>query len=106
VAGLEDLRRAALALPEVEETPWYAEFTWSARRRGFAYSWKGGALIRLGRERLQFLLEVRPDVFRRFALPGGNWAEVDISSLDVGELADLVREAWSGVVPKKLSRSA
>ncbi|HEY8571565.1 MmcQ/YjbR family DNA-binding protein [Phenylobacterium sp.] len=104
MASFEDLRRYALTLPEVREVPWYAETTLTARGKGFAYSWRGRALLRLGRERLEFLLEVRPDTFGKFALPGGNWASVDLAHLEEDELQGLVREAWAGVVPKKLAR--
>ena len=32
------------------------------------------------------------------------WSYVVLEDLDTGELADLVREAWSTIVPKKVSR--
>ena len=105
MASFEDLRRVALALPGVEEVPFQQERVLQVNRRGFAYSWKGGALMRLMRERLEFLREVRPDTFQKFALPGGNWAAVILADLDEDELEALVKEAWAGVVPKKLSRA-
>jgi hypothetical protein len=74
-------------------------------KKGFAYSWQGGALLRLMRDRLEFLKEVRPDTFRTFALPGGNWAQVDLAQVEPAELEALVREAWAGVAPAKLRKS-
>jgi hypothetical protein len=108
VTTYADLRRAALALPGVEEVPFHPSSSeWMLRvgKRGFAYSWQGGALLRLMRGRLEFLKEVRPDTFRTFALPGGNWAQVDLADLEEDELARLVREAWAGVAPAKLRKS-
>jgi hypothetical protein len=105
VAGFEDLRAAAMALPEVDEVGWYDESVWSVRKKGFAYSHKGGALLRLGRERVEFLAEASPEAFRRFALPGGHWAEVDIGALEAADLARFTREAWTGVAPARLRKS-
>lgn len=105
MADRDDLRRAAMALPEVDEVPWYEESVWSVRKKGFAYSHRGGALLRLGRERVEFLVEADPDAFRRFSLPGGNWTEVDIGALEPADLARFTREAWAGVAPAKLRKS-
>ena len=108
MADFGDLQRLALALPQAEEVPFVPgspESMFRVGRRGFAYSWQGGALLRLGRDRLEFLREARPGVFEKFPLPGGNWARADLGQLDADELAGLLREAWTGVVPKKLSRS-
>jgi hypothetical protein len=33
------------------------------------------------------------------------WSWVEIGALDADELAELVREAWTQVVPKKVSRA-
>ena len=33
------------------------------------------------------------------------WSYVELDHLDDAELADLVREAWAQVVPKKVSRA-
>jgi hypothetical protein len=33
-----------------------------------------------------------------------HWSYVEIAHLDEAELADLVREAWAQIVPKKVSR--
>ena len=108
MAGQADLHRLALALPRAEAvafTPGSPETMYRVGKKGFAYSWQGDALVRLGRERLEFLREVRPGVFARFPLPGGNWARVALAEVEADELAGLLREAWEGVVPKKLSRT-
>jgi hypothetical protein len=105
MADRDDLRRAAMALPEVDEVAWYDESVWSVRKKGFAYSHKGGALLRLGRGRVEFLVEADPETFRRFSLPGGNWTEVDISGLEPADLARFTHEAWAGVAPAKLRKS-
>jgi hypothetical protein len=47
---------------------------------------------------------VRPETFEKFPVGTGHWSYVELSRLDEAELADLVREAWATVVPKKVSR--
>jgi hypothetical protein len=48
---------------------------------------------------------VRPETFGKFRFGPNCWAYVELSHLDDAELAELVREAWSQVVPKKVSKT-
>ena len=50
------------------------------------------------------LFEVRPETFQKCKVASNWWSYVDLEQLDAEELADLVREAWSMIVPKKVSR--
>lgn len=62
-------------------------------------------ILKLDRDHQQFLFEVRPDTFQPCRVgTGGVWSYVTLEDLDADEVADLVREAWAMVVPKKLSR--
>lgn len=60
--------------------------------------------MKLERSHQELLFEVRSETFRRFPVATVHWAEVEIGHLDEAELARLVLEAWSQVVPKKVSR--
>jgi hypothetical protein len=50
------------------------------------------------------LFEARPETFQKCRVATNYWSYVDLEKLDDDELAALVREAWSMVVPKKVSR--
>ena len=52
------------------------------------------------------LFEVRPETFSKCRVATSFWSYVEIDQLDEAELADLLREAWSMIVPKKISRPA
>ena len=47
---------------------------------------------------------MRPETFQKCPVGTSYWSYVEIADLDEAELADLVREAWSTIVPKKVSR--
>jgi hypothetical protein len=49
------------------------------------------------------LFEVRPEIFTPCKVGTGKWSYVKISALSSAELRALVIEAWSQVVPKKIS---
>jgi hypothetical protein len=51
------------------------------------------------------LFEARPDVFKPMNVGAMRWSWVQIEALDAGEVAELVREAWTQIVPKKVSRA-
>ena len=46
----------------------------------------------------------RPDVFRPMITGTMRWSRVEIAALDADEVAELVREAWTQIVPRKVSR--
>lgn len=73
-------------------------------KKTFALHLRGRTVLKLERQHQEFLLEVRPDTFSKCPVATGYWSYVEIDQLDDAELADLVREAWSTIVPKKVSR--
>jgi hypothetical protein len=70
----------------------------------FALGWEGRTVLKLDKGHQHFLFEVRPDTFQKFPMGPNAWSYVELEHIDDDELADLVREAWSTVVPKKISR--
>jgi hypothetical protein len=47
---------------------------------------------------------VRPETFEKCRVGTGYWSYVALDRIDDAELADFVLEAWSSIVPKKVSR--
>jgi hypothetical protein len=62
-------------------------------------------VLKLSKPHQELLFEVRPDTFAAFRFGPSVWAYVEVDQLDAQELEALVREAWSQVVPKKVSRA-
>jgi hypothetical protein len=60
--------------------------------------------MKLEKHHQELLFEARPDVFSPMTAGALRWSWVEIEALDAGEIADLVREAWTQIVPKKVSR--
>jgi hypothetical protein len=61
--------------------------------------------MKLDRHHQELLFEARPDVFTPMIAGALRWSWVEIDALDADEIADLVREAWTCIVPKKVSRA-
>lgn len=79
--------------------PWF-----NVGRKTFALVLDGRVILKLDRGHQELLFEIRPETFRKFPVATVHWSHVEIGDLDDVELADLVREAWAQVVPKKVSR--
>lgn len=105
MADLDDLRRLALALPGAHEVTYKGDPWFNVGKKTFALALDGRVVLKLDRGRQELLFEIRPQTFRKFPVATVHWSEVQIGHLDETELADLVVEAWTQVVPKKLSRS-
>ena len=73
-------------------------------KKTFALALNGRVVLKLDKEHQHFLFEVRPQTFQKCRVATTWWSYVDLEHLDEPELADLVREAWSMIVPKKVSR--
>jgi hypothetical protein len=73
-------------------------------KKTFALVIDGRTILKLEKGHQELLFEIRPQTFRKFPVATVHWSEVEIGHLDDAELADLVREAWSQIVPKKVSR--
>jgi hypothetical protein len=61
--------------------------------------------MKLDRNHQELLFEARPDVFQPMMAGALRWSFVDIGELEADELAELVREAWTQIVPKKVARA-
>ena len=61
--------------------------------------------IKLDKHHQEPLFEARPEIFRPMIAGAMRWSWVEIEALDAGEVAELVLEAWTQVVTKKVSRA-
>lgn len=104
MATLDDLRRLALALPGAHEVTYKGDPWFNVGKKTFVLFTGGRAIMKLDRDHQEFLFEVRPETFAKVKVATVFWAHVDIAGLDEAELEDLVLEAWSQIVPKKVSR--
>jgi len=105
MADLGDIRAAALALPGAREVDWHGEPFFQVGSKSFVHRWKGGVFMKLDKNHQELLFEARPEVFTPMIVGSMRWSRVEIDALDADELAELVREAWTMVVPKKISRA-
>jgi hypothetical protein len=70
----------------------------------FALGWGERTILKLDKGHQHFLFEVRPEAFQKFPMGPAYWSYVELDRIDEAELRDLVLEAWSQVVPKKVSK--
>lgn len=94
----------ALALPGVREVDWHGEPFFQVGPKSLVCGVAGEIVMKLSSAHQELLFEARPEVFRPFITGAMRWSFVDIDALDTDELGELVREAWTQVVPKKVSR--
>jgi hypothetical protein len=104
IPTLDDLRRLSLALPGAHEVTYKGDPWFNVSKKTFALNVRGRTILKLERQHQEFLFEVRPDTFSKCPVATSYWSYVEIDRLDDAELADLVLEAWSQIVPKKISR--
>ena len=105
MATWDDIRAAALTLPGVREVAWYDDLCLQVGSKGFVQTYRGRVIMKLDKPHQELLFEARPEVFTPFVAGAMRWSWVEIDVLDAEELAELVREAWTMVVPKKVSRA-
>ena len=74
-------------------------------KKTFALVLDGRAILKLDKGHQELLFEIRPETFQKCPVATLYWSYVELDHLDETELADLVREAWAQVVPKKVGRS-
>jgi hypothetical protein len=74
-------------------------------RKSFALRSNGRVIMKLDRDHQEFLFEVRPQTFSKCKVATVYWSYVVLEDLDEAELAALVLEAWSSIVPRKVSRA-
>jgi len=73
-------------------------------KKTFALGWNDRVVLKLDKPHQELLFEIRPETFQKCPVATRYWRYVEIGRLDDAEFADLVREAWAQVVPKKVSR--
>jgi hypothetical protein len=103
----DDVRRIALALPEVEEkVTWETDVTFRVRDRIFAIGGEGAdrVSVKASLEGQAELLEMDPRTFAKSAYVGRfGWVTVDLGRVDPGLLESLLRDAWRRTAPKRLA---
>ena len=104
MATLEDLRRLSLALPGAHEVTYKGDPWFNVGKKTFALFTRGRAILKLDKGHQELLFEVRPETFEKCPVATVYWSWVDIADVGAAELEELVVEAWSQIVPKKVSR--
>jgi len=105
MATWDDIRAVALTLPGAWENEWYGQPSFQVGSKGFVQSFRGRCIMKLERNHQELLFEARPDVFSPMTAGALRWSWVEIEAVDKDEIADLVVEAWTCIVPKKVSRA-
>jgi hypothetical protein len=62
-------------------------------------------ILKLDKGHQELLFEIRPQTFSKCRVGTGYWSYVELDDLDEAELAALLLEGWSSIVPKKVSRA-
>lgn len=107
MATFDDVRRIALALPEVAEViTWETDVTFRVRNRIFAIGGDGAdhASIKSTPMTQADLLDRDPATFASAAYVGRfGWVSVDLARVGIEELEALIRDAWRLTAPKRLA---
>jgi hypothetical protein len=110
MATFDDVRRLALALPEVEEVlTWETDLTFRVRGKIFAISGEGSthASIKARPDRQAELIDLDPATFASSAYVGRfGWVTVDLERVDPEILASMLVGAWRLTAPKRLVAAA
>ncbi len=98
------MRKLALALPEAEEKAHHGHPDFRVRGKVFATLWpdERRAVLRLGRLEQAALIETHPKTYSR-AWGATGWTSVQLETVAVAELRELLADAWRGVAPKRLA---
>jgi hypothetical protein len=101
-----DIRRTALALPGAVEVAWYGKPGFNVGKKTFVCLWGPNErwIFKLPKPRQELLFEVRPEVFQPYRAGAMAWSFVDIEALTRAEAKLYVTEAWTSIVPKKVSK--
>lgn len=102
----EDVRRLAMALPEVEEIlTWETDLTFRVRGKIFAIGGEGATRVSIKARpaRQAELIDLDPQTFSSSAYTGRfGWTTVDLERVDPDLLATLLAGAWRLTAPKRL----
>jgi hypothetical protein len=91
-------------MPGAVEIDWKGQPFFNVGSKTFALGWRDRTILKLDKGHQHFLFEVRPETFQKFPMGPSFWSYVELAHIDGDELRDLVHEAWSQVVPKKVSK--
>jgi len=100
------VRKTALALPGASEVDWYGQPGFNVGKKTFVCCWGKEArwIFKLPAAHQDLLFEVRADVFQPMRTGAMLWSYVEIAALAPKEAKQFVTEAWTTVVPKRISR--
>jgi hypothetical protein len=102
----DDLRRIAMALPEVEERlTWEVDITFRVRDKMFIVMGQDGAQasIKATLEAQQALVGSEPRTYSVSAYTGRfGWTTVVLARVTAEELSELAEDAWRRTAPKRL----
>ena len=103
----DDVRRLALALPEVAEHDHHGRPSFRVRGRILATLWPedGDAVLRLDPAEQAALFALDPRTFEPARWGAVAWTRVHLAHVDPVELGELVQDAWRGVAPRALVRA-
>jgi hypothetical protein len=100
------LRRAALALPEVEEGTHFGMVAFAVRGKGFASVTKDGAIqLQLPDDAAEAAVRVHPGAERLVRMGRPIGVRIPLADINGKDLNALVRQAWASRAPKRLATS-
>ncbi len=99
----DDVRRLALALPEVEESPHFESASFRVRGKILATLGAGGVTLKLPPQIQEALLQSHPGAVTLPAHWGRHgWTQLRLEAFATDLLADLIATAWRQVAPRAL----
>lgn len=102
----DQVRRAALALPEAHEAPHFEVTSFRVRQKIFATMGEvaGRIVLKLTPDRQAMMMEVRPDLYSRPENYWGRqgWTYFALAAADVETLRHALATSYRTVAPKKL----
>jgi hypothetical protein len=101
----DELRQAALSLPEAEERETWGHPTFRVRDRMFATLADDGsqATVKATRQEQEALVAAAPETFGVPAYVGRHgWVSIRLATADPAEVRELLEDAWRQTAPKRL----
>ena len=108
---LDDIRRYALALPEVEEATHFRLPSFKVRGKGFITVQRGNthALLSVDQAEATALAAADPDVYEAVWRNGNGrifvGVRIDLAKVSSERIRELVEHAWRNRAPKRLAAS-
>jgi hypothetical protein len=101
----DELRQAALSLPEAEERETWGHPTFRVRDKMFAALADDGsqASVKATRQEQEALVAADPETFGVPSYVGRHgWVSIRLATADPAEVRELVEEAWRQTAPRRL----